>query len=87
MSEIKINGTISDAFHELVSQYKNSHTANPETVKDLRSGINQTINLKECALCDKPDFKFRDELSKKEYGISAMCQTCQDEIFGGGKTQ
>lgn len=26
---------------------------------------------------------FRDDLSRKEYQISKMCQKCQDEIFGG----
>jgi hypothetical protein len=26
---------------------------------------------------------FRDELSKKEFGISGFCQSCQDDIFGG----
>ena len=25
---------------------------------------------------------FRDDLSKKEYGISGMCQDCQDSVFG-----
>lgn len=25
---------------------------------------------------------FRDELSKKEFGISGMCQKCQDSVFG-----
>jgi uncharacterized CHY-type Zn-finger protein len=25
---------------------------------------------------------FRDTLSRKEYGISGMCQACQDDIFG-----
>jgi len=25
---------------------------------------------------------FRDALSRKEYQISGICQTCQDEIFG-----
>ena len=25
---------------------------------------------------------FRDALSKKEYGISGMCQDCQDSVFG-----
>lgn len=24
---------------------------------------------------------FRDELSKKEFNISGLCQKCQDEIF------
>ena len=25
---------------------------------------------------------FRDYLSKKEFGISGMCQSCQDGVFG-----
>jgi hypothetical protein len=25
---------------------------------------------------------FRDRLSVKEYGISGMCQKCQDKVFG-----
>ena len=25
---------------------------------------------------------FRDELSEREFGISGLCQTCQDGIFG-----
>ena len=25
---------------------------------------------------------FRDEISEREYGISGLCQTCQDGIFG-----
>ena len=35
-----------------------------------------------CATCnDKPEL-FRDDLSRKEYSISGMCQTCQDDVFG-----
>ena len=35
-----------------------------------------------CPMCKKPGpFTFKDELSKKEFGISGMCQECQDEIF------
>ena len=37
-----------------------------------------------CPLCGNPikmeDFK--DNLSRKEYGISGMCQNCQNDIFG-----
>ncbi len=25
---------------------------------------------------------FRNDLSKKEYSISGMCQKCQDQVFG-----
>ena len=27
------------------------------------------------------DCDFRDEISKREYSVSGMCQACQDEIF------
>tara|TARA_B100000427_G_C15385411_1_gene540828 strand:+ start:401 stop:604 length:204 start_codon:yes stop_codon:yes gene_type:complete len=29
------------------------------------------------------NLKFRDDISKDEYRISGLCQTCQDEIFLG----
>lgn len=29
---------------------------------------------------------FRDALSEKEYTISGLCQTCQDDVFGTGHT-
>lgn len=35
-----------------------------------------------CALCIKPAVDFRNEISKKEYTISGMCQDCQDKVFG-----
>lgn len=34
-----------------------------------------------CVCCGKPANSFRDELSVKEYGISGMCQACQDSVF------
>lgn len=34
-----------------------------------------------CAICQSRILGFRDKLSAKEYGISAMCQLCQDETF------
>jgi hypothetical protein len=33
--------------------------------------------------CGKPIIGFRDEVSSREYAISALCQACQDEVFGG----
>lgn len=41
----------------------------------------------QCVTCGSETVKpedFRDDLSRKEFGISHMCQTCQDSIFGGG---
>jgi len=36
-----------------------------------------------CPLCKKPVSiaDFRDELSIREYKISGICQSCQDEMF------
>ena len=39
--------------------------------------------FKYCPMCGKEITGFRDELSKKEFSISGMCQACQDQIFGG----
>ena len=37
-----------------------------------------------CPFCHKVVDKdsFRDELSKKEFSISGLCQACQDGFFG-----
>lgn len=34
-----------------------------------------------CVMCGSDANHFADELSRKEYGISGMCQTCQDKAF------
>lgn len=31
--------------------------------------------------CGGPALQFRDDLSRKEYKISAFCQSCQDKVF------
>ena len=35
-----------------------------------------------CVKCGESAVDFRDEISRKEFGISALCQSCQDGIFG-----
>ena len=35
-----------------------------------------------CVMCGGEARIFRDDLSRKEYAISAMCQDCQDKVFG-----
>lgn len=39
----------------------------------IKSGI--------CVVCGTPAHTFRDALSEKEYRISGMCQSCQDNVF------
>ncbi|NOQ37383.1 hypothetical protein GQ472_00715 [archaeon] len=47
----------------------------PETIKKIEDKI--------CPICDAKIGRFRDELSKREYAISGLCQRCQDDICGG----
>ena len=35
-----------------------------------------------CVTCGEEASKFRDEVSEREYQISGMCQSCQDDAFG-----
>jgi hypothetical protein len=48
----------------------------------------ENIRLQHCVEppfgCGKPANEFKDEVSEHEYRISGLCQTCQDDIFGGG---
>lgn len=49
-------------------------------------GRNRTGSIKSnvCVTCGGPATEFKDELSKREYTISGMCQRCQDSTFGSG---
>ena len=40
-----------------------------------------------CVTCPKDilDADFRTEVSRTEYGISGMCQSCQDAVFGSAE--
>ena len=44
----------------------------------------EAIKNAECPTCGKKirDEDFKDDLSRTEYGISGMCQSCQDSVFG-----
>jgi len=44
----------------------------------------EAIKSGKCPFCQNniDITRFRDALSRKEYQISGLCQTCQDEMFG-----
>jgi len=45
----------------------------------------KTISGGTCVSCDAEGIiatSFRDDISRKEYSISGMCQSCQDDVFG-----
>jgi hypothetical protein len=46
-------------------------------------GIDRAGSITEnvCVACRKPIGEFRDELSQREFTISGLCQSCQDQIF------
>jgi len=41
----------------------------------------QSVKNDTCVFCKTPAVDFRDELSRKEFTISGMCQDCQDKVF------
>lgn len=51
---------------------------------DRRPSIRANVCIPAPIGCGGPADKFRDELSRKEYTISGLCQKCQDSIFGFG---
>jgi len=55
-----------------------------DTLKELFPEQAKNIAERKCALCgsDKVNHgDFKDNLSRKEYGISGMCQECQDKVW------
>lgn len=42
------------------------------------------VKLGKCPFChiETSENDFKDELSKREYKISGLCQKCQDSVFG-----
>ena len=55
-------------------------------ITPLRRAVNEVISSGHCSWCGAGETKVQegliDELSRKEYQISALCQKCQDEVFG-----
>jgi hypothetical protein len=39
------------------------------------------LALELCVKCGKAADKFTDKLSRQEFGISGLCQCCQDKFF------
>jgi len=48
----------------------------------------KAVDHGDCPLCgEKVLDEFRDALSKREYEISGMCQSCQDDVFGRNESE
>ena len=65
----------------------NQHMNNLDSIKDDISlklfGRSRTLAIAgaQCVACGESATKFRDELSRREYAISSLCQKCQDQFF------
>ena len=61
-------------------------SAKVTSMLDKLAGRRNSIYSNRCVAepfgCGGPAESFRDELSKKEYSISGLCQYCQDQVFG-----
>lgn len=45
-------------------------------------GGHNAFNAGRCPTCQSEITEFRNDISKKEFSISGMCQKCQDSVFG-----
>lgn len=65
-----------------MAQPENKH---PKIDAELKRvfGVDRQKSIREdkCVSCDGPAKEFRDDLSRKEFTISGMCQKCQDDFF------
>ena len=55
-----------------------------EEITQTVFGVSRTTSIKQdtCVTCQEEASTFKDDLSRKEFTISGMCQTCQDSVFG-----
>lgn len=59
-------------------------SAGMESTLKAMFGRSSAITANVCVSCEQAVTKenIRDQLSWREYTISGLCQSCQDEVFG-----
>jgi len=43
----------------------------------------ESVEKESCSVCKQPVTEFKNAVSSREYEISGMCQSCQDDVFEG----
>ncbi len=43
--------------------------------------VSDSIRADTCISCKQPAVEFTDEISRREFAISGLCQKCQDIVF------
>lgn len=61
----------------------NAKSPGIESFLDNLLGVSRRgeILADKCVGCRESAGEFRDDLSRREYSISGLCQSCQDKIF------
>lgn len=54
---------------------------------DRRKSIGQDKCVPSPIGCGGPATEFRDDISRREFTISGLCQKCQDKVFGKGEEE
>ena len=56
----------------------------PELMEEMLELRNKSVKARKCAFCGTSINlnSFRDDLSRKEFSISGLCQKCMDSVFG-----
>ena len=62
--------------------YESKSPAMKSACKSMARIMGWDGEVDHCRSCSQPVRGFRDELSKREYLISGLCQDCQDSVFG-----
>ena len=59
-------------------------TYKASAIERFLGGRTKAIEEDRCVFCPKKVIinQFRNQISLKEYRISGLCQSCQDEMFG-----
>ena len=72
------------ASDELPEVYGDKSAPIKDFLEELFPGAAERVRKGDCVGCDRHVTfdSFRDNLSRKEYGISGLCQLCQDKLGG-----
>ncbi len=60
----------------------NTDNIQPRPVDTIFPGRIEAIKEHKCMTCGGKVGGFKNALSQKEFLISGMCQSCQDDVFG-----
>ena len=60
-----------------------------DMAKTKGTGMKRSVaqKVQKCSKCGGDATKFKDALSRKEYTLTAWCQSCQDDFFGNDCTK